>query len=245
MKRRTVKVIVFLLLGAIVNVAVAWARGATANRWFAPQLVVTRLDNGTDWFVYRDESLAMTRIVLCVCGSPFNDLSGVATQQPPQNLFSTWSRIRVPILPSDSDFKIRTIAGSSVMSAPMQTIVDEALGWPFRSMWCGWGDPSVFSFGPSLSAPAPIVDGIELRRPDALGTGSSAIPYSPLWPGFAINTIIYAAVLWLVFCAGPGIVRRRVRRGRGQCLHCGYDLRGQVAVSENRCPECGKTSRQN
>ncbi len=31
------------------------------------------------------------------------------------------------------------------------------------------------------------------------------------------------------------VLRRRKRARRGQCLHCGYDLRG----STERCPECG------
>ena len=31
-------------------------------------------------------------------------------------------------------------------------------------------------------------------------------------------------------------MRRRVRRWRGQCLRCGYDLRG---ARHERCPECG------
>jgi DNA polymerase II large subunit len=31
--------------------------------------------------------------------------------------------------------------------------------------------------------------------------------------------------------------RKRMRRDEGQCVHCGYDLRGsQQSV---RCPECG------
>ena len=68
----------------------------------------------------------------------------------------------------------------------------------------------------------------------------------PLWPGFAINTIFYAAALWLVFCAAPGFVRRRIGRRRGRCLHCGYDLRGQrpgaEAGASRKCPECGRSA---
>ena len=62
------------------------------------------------------------------------------------------------------------------------------------------------------------------------------LPVAILWPGFAINTIFYAAILWLLF-AGPGMLRRRRRRlKRGLCPHCAYDLRG---IDSPRCPECG------
>ena len=60
----------------------------------------------------------------------------------------------------------------------------------------------------------------------------------PLWPGFAINTIFYAAILWMMFVM-PGALRRKRRSQRGLCIHCDYDLRGAPADSAN-CPECGK-----
>lgn len=60
----------------------------------------------------------------------------------------------------------------------------------------------------------------------------------PLWPGFAINTVVYAALAWGIWCV-PGIVRRSVRRRRarrGDCAACGYSLAGIVG----KCPECGR-----
>jgi hypothetical protein len=66
------------------------------------------------------------------------------------------------------------------------------------------------------------------------------IPAKPLWPGFAINTVFYAAVLWVLFAAvirGPGFVRRRVRIWRGRCAACGYNLR---ATTTGVCSECGR-----
>ena len=54
-----------------------------------------------------------------------------------------------------------------------------------------------------------------------------------LWPGFAINTIFYAAMLWLLL-AVPGFVRRRIRTRRGQCPACAYPI-----GTSNVCTECG------
>jgi hypothetical protein len=54
-----------------------------------------------------------------------------------------------------------------------------------------------------------------------------------IWPGFAINTVFYAAILWLLFAA-PGFVRRRIRIKRGRCPACGYPI-----GSSDVCTECG------
>ena len=61
------------------------------------------------------------------------------------------------------------------------------------------------------------------------------LPLRPIWPGFAINTVFYAVVLWLLTLA-PFTARRFIRRKRGHCIKCGYDLR---AVEHEKCPECG------
>ena len=65
------------------------------------------------------------------------------------------------------------------------------------------------------------------------------IPLEPVWPGFAINTVFYAAVI-----AGPWtiavVLRRRSRIRRGRCLVCGYDLTGNTS---GVCPECGSAAR--
>ena len=60
------------------------------------------------------------------------------------------------------------------------------------------------------------------------------IPLRPIWPGFAINTVFYAAILWLPFA--PFQLRRFLRVNRGRCIKCGYDLRGTAHMI---CSECG------
>ncbi len=60
------------------------------------------------------------------------------------------------------------------------------------------------------------------------------LPLRPIWPGFAINTLFYATLLWLLI-PGPFALRRFIRRKRGQCPACGYPA-GESAI----CSECGK-----
>ncbi len=69
--------------------------------------------------------------------------------------------------------------------------------------------------------------------PSDLGQGRH-LPIQPTWPGFAVNTLFYAGLLWLPFA--PRVLRPYVRRRCGRCLNCGYDLRGDLAQG---CPECG------
>jgi len=60
------------------------------------------------------------------------------------------------------------------------------------------------------------------------------LPLRPIWPGFAVNTLSYAAILWLLIC-GPFVLRRLVRRRRGLCPACAYPM-GDSAT----CTECGR-----
>ena len=60
-----------------------------------------------------------------------------------------------------------------------------------------------------------------------------SIPLRPIWPGFAINTILYAGILWLVFLA-PFQVRRYRRIKRGLCPACAYPI-----GTSDVCTECG------
>ena len=91
--------------------------------------------------------------------------------------------------------------------------------------------------------PAPSCAGKEVARgwdvkhsqsiPINLGHARQ-LPYGPLWPGFAINTIFYAAIAWLLL-AFPGAVRRHRRIKRGLCPECAYPV-----GTNPRCTECGK-----
>ena len=73
------------------------------------------------------------------------------------------------------------------------------------------------------------------RNRDPLGRPGEVpfIPLRPIWPGFAINTLFYAAILWGLFAA-PLALRRRRRIKRGLCPKCAYPI-----GASDVCTECG------
>jgi hypothetical protein len=82
-------------------------------------------------------------------------------------------------------------------------------------------------------------EGIAIDSGNARGTRVRWMPTLPLWPGFAINTVSYAAIVWLLL-AFPRALLHRIRALRGRCAACGYDLRGCIEPPESIvCPECG------
>ncbi len=67
-----------------------------------------------------------------------------------------------------------------------------------------------------------------------VGEWPSFVPLRPIWRGLAANTLLFAAVLWLLVC-GPFVLRRFVRVKRGLCPWCAYPM-GESPT----CTECGK-----
>ena len=66
---------------------------------------------------------------------------------------------------------------------------------------------------------------------------SPIMPRRPLWPGLVINSVAYAAVLWIAWIAPLmmfRLVRRRRRIKRGLCPACAYP-----AGTGLQCSECG------
>ncbi len=113
----------------------------------------------------------------------------------------------------------------------------DARGWPMLSLWLELAGPV------SPLEDRGGFDTSKLRKATWMGGSRPvrrygysfpvALPLRPLWLGFAVNTLFYAAVLWLLIL-GPFALRRLIRRRRGLCPKCGYPM-GESSV----CTECG------
>lgn len=89
-------------------------------------------------------------------------------------------------------------------------------GWPFVSFW-------------SNHLPGTFVIGMNIGRTDG-----RPLPMQPVWTGFALNTLLFGAIIALTMLSVP--IRRELRLRRGHCPRCAYDLASNLNVG---CPECG------
>ena len=234
MRRRLIQLGVFLLVGAITNVAVAWGFALSASTSSTGQSAIATLPNGTSWVVDNIEEPGFNQVISDLPGCIFHVGPGLSMGSDPVALIPSWSRIRHPILPTDSAVRLRTSGSIHMLCGPSQLMVDEAVGLPFRSMWCGWGLPQVFAYSATpLTSVTPIVRGVEFSAPDTFGIGNKALPLGILWSGFISNTFFYAVLCFAVPRMIQG-VRSRRRIKRGLCPACAYPV-----GSSDVCTECG------
>jgi hypothetical protein len=116
---------------------------------------------------------------------------------------------------------------------------ERASGWPLLAGWCGldWLEAVPSGFTVHCQGGILFTPWRSTRMAQRPNLGACrALPVRPIWPGVAADTAVYAGVWWLLLLA-PGQLRRRLRRRRGRCTRCGYDLTGLTPGAP--CPECG------
>jgi hypothetical protein len=221
-KRQLLTILLFLLLGAVVNIAVAWGCAAFITpycRSFVHAHCIEESESNVEWTVFKISRLGS--ILIESYRFPDSDTQSRTNNvvPHPRTLVPYWCDLYP--LPDGRGYEFRVV---------------EARGFPVLSMWSeSYGEYELTS-GELTTRPAQ--GGAELQDSpwfwDDVSRIPRVIPLRPIWPGFAINTVFYAAVIWLPI-RGPFMLRRHLRRKRGRCLKCGYDLRGNLVGG---CPEC-------
>jgi hypothetical protein len=222
--RRFIQVVVLLFLGAIVNVAVAWGCAIALDVHSGTKETAVHVIRSGRW-----DCMRWTCIGACQFSSVWNKMASAASPLEVQtrSLVPTWSRASL----SPSSAFENSVENSDRSFTEVQ--LGDGRGWPWLSMQSEWS--IVVDANQPVEA---IRRGIELKtwpwRTSGGSTRKRMLPTEPIWPGFPINTIFYAAILWLLFFA-PGALRRTIRRRRGLCPACAYPI-----GSSEICTECGK-----
>ncbi len=106
------------------------------------------------------------------------------------------------------------------------------VGWPLPALTCSIHWVHQIRNADIIYA---VKGGVQLPRDKDFHP--RALPLTPVWPGFVVDWLVWSTV-WFAPLIGIAALRRRRRRRKGLCVHCGYSLTGlpEGAV----CPECGR-----
>jgi len=177
MKRATFRIVLFLLLGAIINIAVAWG-----------------------CVVFFPIALRPGEITIKELSADYQQVQCI--QRAFGRTRETWGeRYALPVvIDSGSPFGQRPSVSSW-----------ERTGWPMRALYCSISANELAyttDGGEVLAAgrDGQIDEGIKLS-PERFTVSTSTLPVATwralplrlIWPGFAVNTIIYAALVSLFF----------------------------------------------
>ena len=246
MKRLAIKIVIFLFLGAVVNVAVAWGCASWSDasmvrltKRAAPSTDLERLQRA-GW--NPRQSMEHWEYVYWI-----HELRsfGVTEHYVVEEAKATGFRNAIGMF--YAQFHIATISET---------------GWPCRSLsstqWDVTGNGQGFSIstapwlqpngGSLMGDPVdrrtetPIADwdrAMSVQLPPEIGflslPADRTLPLRPMWLGLAANTAIFALAAWL--CAATLRGWRRLRRfSHGRCPACAYNLRGDYRAT---CSECG------
>jgi hypothetical protein len=236
MRRGIAVITAFLLLGAIVNVAVAWCIAlrsdveaiatdawfeAIPNKWRSP--LTSQITDATA------DDLA-----------PLERLGFQPRIEPPFDRIErpfefAWRIEMLEVIETgllhrqllETPFMKRRSRGLLVQPPRGRTPIylRAEVGWPLKSLFSERIRPNPRP----LNAPFVHHSGIVVFD----DSGRHVLPFGVLPTGFAGNTIIYGLPAWVLF-TGAVITCRTIRRRRGLCGKCAYPI-GVSPV----CTECG------
>lgn len=229
-------ILLFLLLGAVVNVAVAWGLAWSAN----PMLTVPThpdgfglsSDSGRCWFVSFGHMVGRTW------------LSRTAKSDETRRKLNNPQVMAITEeLPSWSRCTTLPTVEETYPEYPERSILELAFGWPLLTnvyevhtvRHYHKGKLAVVNHVSGGFSIRPMVSPPLTRGLSPTWSKAYALPFKVILPGLVFNSFTFTALLWLLI-HGPFALRRHLRRKRGLCVKCAYDLKG---AEHEACPECG------
>jgi hypothetical protein len=214
---------VFILLGAVVNIGVAWTCGRFGAFTYDQQLrgettLQHSSDTHTHLWMMRAHTFGVR--VLKVSKARPSEERVLGDMQPLERVWPWWIEY--------DDLRIAHSRHDPTDGVSAQgVIMTEAVaqGWPLPALWCERFEHREMLGGRFLSL---------AKVEDSFVAVPRVLAFRPLWLGFALNTMFYAALLWVVI-AFPFALRRRLRIRRGLCPACAYPV-----GSSQVCTECGR-----
>ncbi|MFO0857531.1 MAG: hypothetical protein U0640_09280 [Phycisphaerales bacterium] len=240
----------FVLLGCgvVVAVGVSWAAALwTSNVQFWKRLDVSINDPvPTEVVTWRNEMFCVEKTSWLAStegriGTPTRNgdlaIDWSYFVDPPISIEGSWP-LEVDTRSGDSEWGFRE---DSMWRVPREVICEVRSGWPVAAMRSrrvtDWDDAK-FTYVTQcdgLEIPASSL-GERMRltlEGNSLNSPYRPVPLVPVWPGFAVCSVFWAGVVGVVWFV-PGMVRGAMRRRRGLCASCAYQVSGLAA-----CPECG------
>ena len=217
MRRSVTTFIVLWLIGSAINLLfawlIAWAQGSATTKRIVHDFQTGKM--GEYVFTgYMARAPGATWMMGSLWRNRFDSPGRSGTAQGFVDLLEPWQR---------REFLVW--CGSVDAPSPTSEVLNVfSVGWPMRSfhvVTTRIGQTSSHRGGVAL----PV-------RP---GRDEVVLPYAPLWPGFAANSMMYAALAFLALLNGR-VIRQWHRYRRGRCPKCRYDVRFNFASG---CTECG------
>jgi hypothetical protein len=243
--RRAATVAVFLGLGFVLNLAVAWGSlGGLRAGWLRSLNTTPRVQLGNEMvgprfiFINCVDTLLLSRVVVQsqqmvrpidlqrdrqasrVTGGPvIGDARAIMPSWTRWNIDEAGSDAMPIVLPQ------RARATTKRHLLPVEVVPDEinrefvAVGLPFRSNLNSKTDPRVrLPTGVWLSQFSEVANPsapVFTFWPPSVSLGGEGYPLRPIWPGTLLNTALFAALLFALSRI-PIALRRRRRRRRNQ-----------------------------
>lgn len=223
-------VIAASVLGVLTTVGIAWGLAMGVDTIVYPELQTYRRSPGAHWSVQEFVRWGVRSEVWVPID--WAGRAGESTAEFEARIDAETNLLGVPV--SSRSTRVLPMAALTMSRTESVELVEHFRGWPCLALGCA----TLQRFGAGNDNRRTIY-GFAYRpgRPASWDVDLVHLPLKPLLPGFAVNTMLFAAAWWAVLFWRP--LRRRRRIARGLCPACAYSLAG-LPPAADKCPECGR-----